>query len=722
MKIVITVFLLVLLLVLPSFGEGYIFNVMEADCIMGRNLLPSYPAGWQQVFHGFTIGDFDGNGHKDMAIACRNFWIVASAPYSWSYIYIVWDVDSLQDYILLNRDCGVVINAPTDLGRAGMNMVTGDINGDGYDELFIGEENLYDYYGKVFIFFGRPREEWVRETYTFYADVTILGSGTPTGSSWFGFDLFLYPREGDGFDLIVGAPRFAGPDGYGGAVYVLPEFYMSPHYAPLTLDVDSLSPFVIYGRGCPHYPNYFLGTGVSSGFDLNGDRIDDMVLFYLREGALVGSGGRPDSGGASLMDFILFGSEDSLWGSGEIDSLGNVSYLLNKSWTNFSPADVDGDGLQDLVFTDVSIMSCSSDTMESGIPRLFVRYNRGDIEPGFIDSLSDFADVTVSGECENDGTGYALATGDFNGDGKGDIFVGSSTRPFYNPTIGYLFFGGDADIFPEHLFDAPVRFEVDSLLALECSGAPWWSLTSCVGAYMNDLNEDGLVDLLFTLMMRSEYFSDFTDQDSTFEVFIFSNRRPQPVLVSPDSVVTDSLEALSFVVRTKFAPLDPNSINLLVNGREYRYPSSALLWNPEDSLLTFTPPAPYNLDSMVIVTFVSLTDSIGTVLDEPVTIRIPTIRSGIEEDIATPGRVSLSAYPNPFNASVSVTYSLGSTSDVLLEIYSSAGQKVATLVDERKTAGNYTIQWAPENLPSGLYFVRMKAGKQTVTRKAMCLK
>ncbi|OQX88585.1 MAG: hypothetical protein B6D65_05740 [candidate division Zixibacteria bacterium 4484_93] len=102
--------------------------------------------------------------------------------------------------------------------------------------------------------------------------------------------------------------------------------------------------------------------------------------------------------------------------------------------------------------------------------------------------------------------------------------------------------------------------------------------------------------------------------------------------------------------------------------------------------------------------------------------RIPTIRSGIEEDIATPGRVSLSAYPNPFNASVSVTYSLGSTSDVLLEIYSSAGQKVATLVDERKTAGNYTIQWAPENLPSGLYFVRMKAGKQTITKKAMCLK
>lgn len=93
-----------------------------------------------------------------------------------------------------------------------------------------------------------------------------------------------------------------------------------------------------------------------------------------------------------------------------------------------------------------------------------------------------------------------------------------------------------------------------------------------------------------------------------------------------------------------------------------------------------------------------------------------------ENDVQKPRTFSLTVYPNPFNASMSIKYNLSSATDVSLDIYDILGHRVTTLVSEHQPAGSYTVQWAPEDLPSGLYFVRMKAGKQTITKKAMYLK
>jgi len=59
---------------------------------------------------------------------------------------------------------------------------------------------------------------------------------------------------------------------------------------------------------------------------------------------------------------------------------------------------------------------------------------------------------------------------------------------------------------------------------------------------------------------------------------------------------------------------------------------------------------------------------------------------------------------------------------VSLKVYDLLGRKVATLVNEQKPAGTYTLQWNAANMPSGVYFYRLQAGTFTETRKLILMK
>jgi hypothetical protein len=65
-------------------------------------------------------------------------------------------------------------------------------------------------------------------------------------------------------------------------------------------------------------------------------------------------------------------------------------------------------------------------------------------------------------------------------------------------------------------------------------------------------------------------------------------------------------------------------------------------------------------------------------------------------------------YPNPFNPSTTIAYSLLKSAIVSLGIFNTLGQEVAVLVNERKSAGIYQVQWSA-NVPSGIYFYRLQA-------------
>lgn len=84
-------------------------------------------------------------------------------------------------------------------------------------------------------------------------------------------------------------------------------------------------------------------------------------------------------------------------------------------------------------------------------------------------------------------------------------------------------------------------------------------------------------------------------------------------------------------------------------------------------------------------------------------------------------------YPNPFNPTTSIRFSLRESSPVQMEIYNLAGQKVRTLLNANMAAGNHIVTWngldnSGKPVSSGVYFYKMSSGKYTSTKKMIMMK
>lgn len=79
-------------------------------------------------------------------------------------------------------------------------------------------------------------------------------------------------------------------------------------------------------------------------------------------------------------------------------------------------------------------------------------------------------------------------------------------------------------------------------------------------------------------------------------------------------------------------------------------------------------------------------------------------------------------FPNPFNPSTTINYSIPKYSFVSLVVFNSIGEKVKTLVSENKNSGSYSINFNSVNLPSGIYFLRFTASSFTQTNKMVLLR
>ncbi len=79
-------------------------------------------------------------------------------------------------------------------------------------------------------------------------------------------------------------------------------------------------------------------------------------------------------------------------------------------------------------------------------------------------------------------------------------------------------------------------------------------------------------------------------------------------------------------------------------------------------------------------------------------------------------------YPNPFNPTTQISYSIKSAGQVTLKIYNMLGQEIASLVNERKEPGNYSVTFNASDLPTGIYVYKLTANDFTDTKKLMLVK
>ncbi len=79
-------------------------------------------------------------------------------------------------------------------------------------------------------------------------------------------------------------------------------------------------------------------------------------------------------------------------------------------------------------------------------------------------------------------------------------------------------------------------------------------------------------------------------------------------------------------------------------------------------------------------------------------------------------------YPNPFNPDTKINYTVPQQSFVSLKVYNLLGQEIATLVNDEKSAGNYTVKFNGSNYASGVYIYKIQAESFSDSKKFVLLK
>jgi hypothetical protein len=138
------------------------------------------------------------------------------------------------------------------------------------------------------------------------------------------------------------------------------------------------------------------------------------------------------------------------------------------------------------------------------------------------------------------------------------------------------------------------------------------------------------------------------------------------------------------------------------------------------------------VDSLTMNTSVSakLEFSLGTAgtgqvwIDSVSITEISTSTMGVEEaKEQCPTSFALHQnYPNPFNPTTTIRYSLPHKSQVLLTVYNTLGQQVATIVQAQQDAGSYEVKFDGSALASGVYIYRIQAGSFVQAKKLLLVR
>ena len=102
---------------------------------------------------------------------------------------------------------------------------------------------------------------------------------------------------------------------------------------------------------------------------------------------------------------------------------------------------------------------------------------------------------------------------------------------------------------------------------------------------------------------------------------------------------------------------------------------------------------------------------------------------GVEDNVSiTPAKFELAQnFPNPFNPTTDITFSIDRTANVDLSIYNMLGQKVRTLTSGSKVAGTHVLRWdgrdeSGSSVSTGIYLYTLTDGSSSITKKMALMK
>ena len=366
-----------------------------------------------------SAGDVNGDGFDDFIVGAPGS--DTGDPYSGTAYVIFGTKTGFSDF-----DLGAL--APDDgfriLGDVGGDALgwsassAGDVNGDGIADMIIGAKGNGE--GAAYVIYGKTGAG---------ADID-LGSLTAaegfkiSGEAGYGYAGYSVSSagdvNGDGFDdVIVGAFH---ADGYAGAAYVV----FGKDGGSSDIDLATLTAadgFKIAGDAAYDYA----GSSVSSAGDVNGDGFDDLIV-----GASASDAGSYNGGAA----YLIYGKATG-FANIDLSTLASADGSTLAGWPDGSFAgnsvagtgDVNGDGFDDLI---VGAQSTDSYAGGNNGGAAYVVYGSAsgidDLDLGALGSAQGFK---IVGESNNYFAGMSVSgAGDFNGDGFQDILIGSAVNAY----------------------------------------------------------------------------------------------------------------------------------------------------------------------------------------------------------------------------------------------------------------------------------------------------
>ncbi len=144
--------------------------------------------------------------------------------------------------------------------------------------------------------------------------------------------------------------------------------------------------------------------------------------------------------------------------------------------------------------------------------------------------------------------------------------------------------------------------------------------------------------------------------------------------------------------------------------------------SPGDSLeWTYVPPFPVTKDSLADGRH-SVVGEVGGGFSDTLWVTVNTLNAVREEPAAPQGYALENNYPDPFNPSTTIRYTLPVSGRVAVHVYNILGQAVGTLVEGNQNVGTYEVSFNASALSSGVYFYRIESGSFSAVKKMMLLK